>query len=83
MSEIPSRTMYHGGFGQEQSQHTSVQNLGQIYKKHKMKPMRRSLQLARDAPFVHKRQHNSGSVQAKQVMLPNVRNRGLNVNVVD
>ena len=48
-----------------------------------MKPLRRSLQLAKDAPFVSKRQVNSGSVQGKQAKLPQVRNRGLNVTGID
>ena len=48
-----------------------------------MKPIRRSLQIAKDAPFICRRQVNSGSVQGNQSRLPNVNNRGLNVHLGD
>ena len=62
---------------------TSHQTLGKIYKKHGMKPMRRSLQAKKDPPFGGRGQVGSDVQPDNLAFLPNVLSRGPNVHVID
>ena len=62
---------------------TSQQVLGKVYKKHGMKPMRRSLQAKKDAPFGGRGQAGSDVQPDNLAFLPNVLSRGPNVHVID